>query len=468
MSRTLRAKFVDFCLAVLLPLLIVGALQVNNHLYYDLHISYDMPQHLDNTYSIMRTGQMPQPPLTPYQYEAHQAPLFYVFSAWILLAGEQVSPDPFREYMPAVLFVLAMLWSLIVILAIRQGLRRLPPLLRGLVATVVLVFPMNTRMTVMYGNDVPVVLFATLGIFTLWFMCRSNRLTDRTLWVRAAALCGLAGAFKVNGIVPIGVYGVMLMLVGGIALWRQGGQIRWRSTLIVGAVSLLMMIPISLNLLNTVYYIGNPVGATTPQRPMWEVVGTNFFTSFDTSIFDMPFAFGNGERSYWSLQYVTLHSDYYNHWNSRAYESYPAELMMPMPHRVPMPIAHVADGKQLQFLAVPITGLMLFGWGYAVYRVMRFPRRAMLDGSVVVVVFAVVAQAAQWIRFSGHAEIRAAVIHARYQGFLYGFLFMVGVLTLYRLLAQRGKIARQLIWLLAGVLLAYIFIAVRFMWLPPL
>lgn len=75
--QNLRAYIV----AIVIPVAIVGALHLNNMLYYDLKLGYDMPLHLKNTLTLIETGSMPPPPLTHQAYQAHQPPIFYQLSA---------------------------------------------------------------------------------------------------------------------------------------------------------------------------------------------------------------------------------------------------------------------------------------------------------------------------------------------------------------------------------------------------
>src|SRR5579859_3334867 len=49
----------------LIPLVVVGAVEFNAHLYYNTFWGYDMPLHFNNAYAIMTTGSMPAPPAEP-------------------------------------------------------------------------------------------------------------------------------------------------------------------------------------------------------------------------------------------------------------------------------------------------------------------------------------------------------------------------------------------------------------------
>jgi hypothetical protein len=228
-----------------------------------------------------------------------------------------------------------------------------------------------------------------------------------------------------------------------------------------------MLVPWAFNSWHTTLYTGNPIGATTEPRSMFGTVPLSFFLSFDGRIFEHPFAFEAGSASYWTLQYVTMHSDYYNHWNSTAYDSLPPEARIDIGHRQPMPRERYALAQALQTLAVPVTGLMLLGLLYSAYRVVFRTRNAVRDGSLLVVLLFVVAQAAQLVRFGAYADVRSVLIHARYLAFLYIILLVAGMLAWWRLVGWRRTVVAWLgNVLIAAVLLAYAVVAYALLWLP--
>lgn len=458
----------DYILGILIPFVIVGTLHLNNARYYDLKLGYDMPQHLNNTLTLMQTGQMPPPPLTSRTYEAHQAPIFYELSALILhIANIVVEGDSFTQVMPIILWVLGMLWVVLVAVFVIRSFRQILLPLRILMICVILLFPSNTIMSVMYTNDLPVTIFGSLSIWLLWLMCRTNRLTSKKLWFWSAIWAGLAMLFKLSGIIIVGTYSALAIYIVLSLLWHKHFT-KARQVIVAASIGLpLMMTPWIINTRHATRYIDNIVGATTESRYLWDAVTPSFFLSFDSDFFSMPFAYQSGSQSYWSLQFLTLHNDYYNHWNSITYKNYPAHQLVTVPHRDPMPFTRLTDAITLQYLALPITLIMVFGVGVSIYRIIIHNRFALRDGSVLVIIYIGVAQAAQFIRFAASPDIRAVLIHARYLGFIYSLAFLVGGWWLLRLTRQ-SKHARGIRLTFATLMFAYCFIAFRLMWLPPI
>lgn len=453
--------------AMLLVIIVVGSLRVNNALYYDLALGYDAYQHTNNVFWIMRTGEMPPPPLQPKTYEAFQAPLFYVLSAWFLQAGQHPAiEDVFNAEIPLLLFMIGMSWIILIADFVLRYLRRIPLILRILIICLVLLIPTNTIMSTMFNNDMPVTILGAVAIWTLWLMCRSNQLTSRRLWFRVAALTGIATLIKLSGMIIIATYCALAGYVVVNSIWKK--QLRKaRRVLVAASIGLpLMLFPWAFNTLHTLQYVDNTFGVTVDTRDLWEVVTPNFFLSFDFNIFDMPFAFQAGAGSYWSLQFLTLHNDYYNHWNSAAYETYPSHELIAITHRDPMPILRFKDAVTLLYLALPVSMIMLFGLFISLYRVVLRNQFAIRDGSVLVLFYAVIAQVAQFVRFAQHPDIRGVIIHARHLGFVYAFLFIVGSWWLIRL-TEHHKWKKQIRLVFATLMFAYCSIAYRLMWLPP-
>lgn len=462
--RNLRVYLV----VILFPMVVVGALHFNNMRYYDLNLGYDMPQHKNNTLALMRTGLMPPPPLTPQTYQAHQSPLFYQLSAlYVRVADDVTGGNGFTLGMPVLLFILGMIWVVMVAIFVVLSFPQIPLLIRTLMICVVVLFPSNTIMSVMYTNDMPVTMLGVGAIWLLWLMCRLNRVTSRRWWLGAAILTGLATLFKLSGAIVIGTY-------GGLAIYIVLGMIRERrfskarQVIIAAGLGLpIILTPWIINTRHASRYIDNPVGAITKPRYLWDAVTPSFFLSLDLNIFDMPFAYERGEGSYWTLQFLTLHNDYYNHWNSAAYKDYPPHKLATMPRRDPMPYSRLYDAITLQYLAIPITLVMVLGVGVSVYRMMFRSRLAVRDGSVLIVIYMGMAQAAQFIRFAASPDIRSVLIHARYLGFIYGFAFIIGGWWLTRFFKHR-RYAKSIQLLFATLMVAYCCIAIRFMWLPPI
>src|SRR5258708_35405443 len=103
------------------------------------------------------------------------------------------------------------------------------------------------------------------------------------------------------------------------------------------------------------------MGGIVAPGNMWDVIRINFFVGFDRTIFQHPFAFGPGEGSYWSLQYVTLHTDYYKLWFNTLRENLPATSELQDPA---MPVDPFNLGLALQYEAVPLTLILEFAFCY--------------------------------------------------------------------------------------------------------
>ncbi len=455
----------------IVPVCIVGALSINTYLYYNLFYGYDMPQHFINAYVIRTTGSPPTPEYNPYDnYEAHQAPLYYILAAWVFIVGDPIVGDSMQRLMPFVLFALSMGWLLIMTNIIEQVLRHVHPLFKALTLLVIMLLPMHVMARGMFSNDLPVLIFGTLACMALWRLGRTGREKDLGAWLRAAALCGFTVAFKNNGVVLFGAYAaLMCVIMLHKALWR-----RWNDVLTVGKYAALgiplMLVPFLVNTYQTMRFLEDPFGAmgVRPVMPSEPPDHLRFLLNFDPTLFLSPIAYKSGRAGYWSLQYVTLHSDYYNHWNSDAYLSWDYKLLTAVPHRFPMPITRYNDLQLLQYLAVPVTFIMVFGFVYACYRCVFRWRYAVRDGSVVVVIVTLVAHAAQMMRYLAYPYVDAVVIHARYIGFLWFFLFIAGIYGLHKVLrgnrGWRGVVAGAG----AALLAAYCFVALRAMWLPPI
>lgn len=458
----------SYLLALCIPFIIVGILHLNNQFFYDLDFGYDFQQHHNNVYHIIHSGQMPQPPLNRYIYEAFQAPLFYIVSSWFLkLSGDDITDKLFQSQIPTMLFFVGMIWVVLVSDFVLRYFRQITLPMRVLMICVVVLFPCNTIMSVMFNNDMPVTILGAVAIWTLWLMCRSNQLTSRRLWLRVAALTGLATLFKLSGVIIIATY-VMLAVYIVLTMLQKHQCARAREVIVAASIGLpLMIAPWIINTIHTRRYVDNSFGVTFVTDPLWEVVPPEFFLTFDFNIFHMPFAFENGSGSYWTLQFLTLHNDYYNHWNSDAYKTYPADSLVNMPHRDPIPHSRLLDAIILIYLAFPITGLMIFGFTISLRHVLFRPRLALRDGSIVIVLYTIMAQSAQLIRFVSHPDVRGVIIHARHLGFMYGFLLLIGVWQLIKF-TKHHKHSKRIRLLLATTMIGYCFIAIRLMWLPPI
>ncbi|MFN8371774.1 MAG: hypothetical protein U0694_02710 [Anaerolineae bacterium] len=451
------------------PVLLLGLLALNNHLYYNIFYGYDMPQHFLNVHVIRTTGSPPTPDNNPPDnYEAHQAPLFYILATWVLILSDPFVGDGMLYFMPVALLLLDVLWIGMMTHLIEHFLRRVHPLFKALTLLVVMLLPMHVMARAMFGNDLPVLMFGTLAAFALWRLARGRTL-ERGAWLRAAALCGFAVAFKNNGIVLFGSY----LALAGFVVVHNLTRRHWRRTLrVFGYAALglpLMLVPFLVNNYQTMQFLDDPIGAmgiipTIPDTPPDHV---GFLLRFDPTLFLSPFAYKYGYRGYWSLEYVTLHSDYYNHWSSDAYNTWDANLLTAMPHRFAMPIARYNDLLLLQFLAVPVTFVMVFAVVHAAYRCLLHWRGAIRDGSALVLLFTVAAHAAQIVRYLSYPYVDAVVIHARYIGFLWFFLFIVGIYWLAKLLRSNRGWYGAVVGAGAALMAAYSFIALRAMWLPP-
>ncbi|NWF68454.1 MAG: hypothetical protein HXY40_05160 [Chloroflexi bacterium] len=468
LQRMLRGRYAW----ALLPALVVGALALNNHQYYDLFLGYDMPQHFMNVHIIMQTGGLPTPENNPRDnYEAHQAPIYYILAAWVLIVGKPFFGDPMLHLMPAVLCALSLLWLALLAHVIEHVLRRVHGLVKALTLAVIMLMPMHIMARAMFGNDLPELMLGTLAAVALWRIVRSGRTHERGAWLRAAALCGLAVAFKNNGLVLAGTY---LALAAALALrTRLRGYARHaRGILRAAAWGVpLLLLPFAVNYLQTSRFLDDPIGAMgvrPPAQPRNQINHVRFLLSFDATLVLLPLAYEHGQRGYWSLHYVTLHSDYYNHWNTVAYRAWDVNALTAMPHRFPAPIARVNDLLLLQWLALPVTGVMGFGLLYAVYRCAFKWRYATRDGSLLLLLFTLVAHAAQIVRYLRYPYVEAVVIHARYLGFWWFFVFLFGIYALARVLRGRAIAQGFVVGIGACLLLAYCFIALRAFWLPPL
>ena len=453
----------------ILPLIIICVLLVNNRMYYDTFNGYDMPQHFANVFSIITTGSMPAEN-TVATYEAHQTPLFYVIAAWISMIGDRILGDGFQKLTTPLLLPLALVWVMLLTVMVQTMLRHIHVFLRAGTLCVIALFPMNIQTMTMFNNDLPVTLFGALAAFLMWLMVRSNRQLDIRMWIRAAAIGGLAIAFKNNGVVLLGTYGLLAGYIVVRYLIKKQPKLARRVT-VYSAVGLpMMVIPWMLDVWHTMRYFDDPIGAFGEPRSIADFGDWGFFFRFDPTIFDNPWAFGPGEGSYWSLQYVTLHNDYYNHWNSASYLSWPADSVMNDVHRYVRPVERFDTAIVLQYIAIPITMVMVFAFLYSLYRVIFRPWYALRDGSVLIVIFAIMTQVAQLVRFIRYPDIHAVVIHARYMSFLYPFLLIVGVMWLWKLLNGRRvwqRIARPtMVQFYTAVSIAYAAGAFKLMWLP--
>jgi hypothetical protein len=453
----------------IVPVLIVSVLSINNHLYYNIFYGYDMPQHFLNAHIIRTTGGTVTPETNfPNGYEASQAPLFYIFSAWILVIGDPIVGDSMRGLMPVILLLISFIWLGIMVNLVERFLKRLNPLVKAITFTLMMLFPMHVMIRVMYSNDFPVLIFGMLAIMSMWRMVRTRREYELGAWLRSAALIGFAIMFKLNGIILMATYLGLAYFIAFHDVWRRGNAV-WK-VLIYSLVGLpLMVIPFVVNNYHNARFSDDPMGVYGVQERYVDMsIQLKFLTSFDFTLFQSPFAYLHGHRGYWSLEYVTLHSDYYNHWNSDAYlDSSYNNLLTSMAHRFPMPISRYTDLQLLQFLAVPVTFVMVFAFVYALYRCIFRWRYAVRDGSALVVMFTVACHSAQMIRYLRYPDVFAVIIHARFLSFLWLFLFIVGIYWLAKLGSHRGWFGT----IASGMLVlfgAYCFIAFRAMWLPPI
>ncbi len=465
----LRSRFYRRYRWAIAPLLVILALQANAHMYYKMDYGYDMPQHAMNMYALLNTGHMPPPPLAPSTYEAGQPPLFYVLSAVVFRLAESVAPPGvyiLQEYIALWLMVFSASWALLAAFFVQQAMRRAAGWWKALTLLVVMLFPVIQIMNAMFNNDLAVNVLLTWGVILLWLMVRSARTASLAMWLRVAAIIGLAIAFKVNGAILLAIYGVT-------AAWLAGQNAlsgRLKTAARVVAVALLglplMLAPLLYNVWHARQYHDNIVNVMVPPQPVWEMP-ISFFTTFDTSIFERPFAFGPGEGSYWSLQYVTLHQDYYNFWNSPVYQDMPLTELSYPGTRTNIPGARFQDAVRLMYLAIPATLMIVLGLTASLARMIRRPRQGTRDGSLVIALTGLGALGADIWRFSNYANIQAAIIHARFIAFSYVILFVIGMAWAWKLWGrQRAWWARILMLLLAVALLAYAAIAFRRMWLP--
>lgn len=453
---------------VLLPLALILPLQLNNHLYYNILYGYDMPQHYNNTYFVQTTGTMPPAPMDPGTYEAFQAPLYYILTAWVIRAGNLFSLDAMRQTMPAALLVAAIVWTLLAAALIQRTMRRAHWLWRALTLAVIMLFPMNVQLSVMFNNDLPLTALGFWGVLTLWLMLRSGRLLDRGRWLRAAAIIGLCTAFKANGSILIAVYVLLTMYVCGLYVWER----RFATAARVVRISLiglpLMLVPFLVDSWHSSGYGTNVMGSQSEQYNLFSNQNITFFTSFDGTIFERPFGYGSGTGSYWTQQYITLHNDYLRFWLSDAYKTWPPSAMMPSSGFDQMPIELFNTAVILQYLAIPVTLVMAFAFFYALYRVIRKPYLALRDGSMVVVLVTVIAQGALLAAFYSYAMVQLSVIQARHLGFLYPFLFVVGMAYVWKLFLRRRNLFSALLSIFLSLnMVAYSYFALKLMWLPP-
>ncbi len=451
-----------------LPLAVIFALQLNGHLYYNVFYGYDMPQHFNNTYSVVLTGAMPPAPMTPSTYEAFQAPLYYILTAWVMKAGDYFTSDSMRQVMPAFLLFAAMLWSLLAAALIHRTMHRAHWVLRALTLLVIMLFPMNVQLSVMFNNDLPLTVLGFWGAFTLWLMLRSGRLLDRGRWLRAAAIIGLCIAFKSNGSILMVVYVLLAVYACGLYIrdHRLALATRVAKLALVGLP--LMAAPLLLDIWHSSGFGTNLMGSQSEQYNLFSAQNIQFFTTFDTTIFKNPFGYGSGIGSYWTQQYITLHNDYLHFWISDAYQSWPPESMTTQSGYALMPSDQFDTAVTLQYFAILVTLVMAFAFFYALYRSIKKPHLALRDGSVVVVLVAVVSEGALLAAFYSYAVVPLAVIQSRHLGFLYAFLFVTGMAYLWKLVLRRRNLYGALLSAFLSLnMLAYSFFAFKLMWLPP-
>lgn len=445
------------------------ALQVNAHMYYALDYGYDMPQHAANVYALLMTGHMPPPPLTPQTYEAGQPPLFYVLSAVVFRLAESVAPPGvyiLQEYIPLLLMAFSASWALLTAFFVQQTMRRAAGWWKALTLLVTVLLPVVQIMNAMFNNDLPVNVMMTWGVIMVWLIVRSAGTTKPIRWLGAAAVIGLAIAFKVNGAILLGVY-------AATAAWLVGRRAlagRLKPAFRVAALALLglplMVAPLLHDAWHARQYHDNIVNVMMPPQPVWGMPLT-FFTTFDTSIFERPFIPGPGEGSYWSLQYVSLHQDYYNFWNSPVYEDMPLSELSYPGSRTNIPGARFQDAVRLMYLGIPVTLVIVLGLAASLARLIRRPHQGTRDGSLVIALAGLGALGADLWRFFTYANIQAAIIHARFIAFAYVILFVIGMAWAWRLGGRRRPWwARAWMLLLAALLLAYAAVAFRRMWLP--
>lgn len=459
----------------IIPLLVITIFQINNHLYYDLGQGYDADQHFVNSLVLLDTGQMPPAPLTGTTYEAFQAPLFYILSAATIRFAQSLNINDLYVIAANALFVLSLAWLLLLIVLVQVAMRRVPGWIKALTVCVIMMLPVNIEASVMYSNDLPLIALGTLTAFTMWFMLRSGRYLRFKYWLRCALLVGITIMFKLNGIVLLATYlGLALYLM--IDTMRHCKPRLSLRLLWMSAFGLpFMLIPFWLNTYHTMRYVNDPAGAVIPRTDP-TVINTPFYVSFDTTIFQMPFAFEAGSGSYWSLQYVTLHGDYYNHWmlprlTERIRRQDPSVLIK-APHRWDFPYWHLNEAILLQYLGIPVTLLMALPLLVGLWQVFgdwihRFrPRlKAVRSGAILVILLIAAAQAAQFIRFVNYQDIRAVIIHSRFQAYCYGFLLVVGLNWYWRTIGRRRGFLRDLLTAgIGAVLIAYTAVSFIFMW----
>src|SRR5262249_55737545 len=362
--------------------------------------------------SVYRTGAMPPPPATELTFEAGQAPLMYVLTGWLFRALDLIGIEPmdsFNRFMPVILFLASLGWTTLFVVFIERALRLAPSLLKALTLSTVMMLPVTVEMSAMYDNDLPVNILATAALLTVWSMLRSGRTLDQARWLRAATLIGLAIFFKNNGMILIPIYAAIAAYLALYYGRSSSGSFSLRKLSSVAAVGLpLMLIPASIEIWNTSRYTGGDLAGMPlmmPVRSMFGRTPVTFFTTFDLSVLNTPFATGRladsaGKDSFWSIQYVTLHSDYLNHWNSPAYQSWPTSSLMDLHRRYPIPISQFVSAVILAVLAIPVTMIMIVGFSISLYRVFRRFRFASRDGSILIVVMTICAEAAQVVYYA--------------------------------------------------------------------
>lgn len=450
-----------------LPCIVVIALNLNAHINYNTFDGYDMPQHFENTYHILTTGTMPLPPVTRDTYQAFQPPLFYILSAWVTKLGELFKVDGFLSYVPVWLLFISIIWLLLMAWFVQHAMPRAPALWRALTLCVIMLFPVNILTTTMFTNDGLANVLILIGVLILWTMVRTRREYDPALWLRAAVIGGLGILVKSSAVTFIGIYG---LLAGAFTLRfllkRQYRQF-FRMTRAVAIGLCLMLIPSVIVSLHSLRYSSGAFGLAGVSEPdsMFYEANWRFLTTFDTNIFSDPFN-NMGQGSYWSLLYALIHNDYYNHWHSASYERLPPAELKDVNWRSPMPIAHFEDAVRLQWLAIPVTLIILLGVAGAVVSLLRRPGRALYSGSALLLLTVVASQIGQLVFFLQYFNTLA--IQARYTAFLFPLLFTWGARALWKNERQQHNLASLLVMELAGVaMIAYAFIAFRLIWLPP-
>jgi len=465
-GRLLHTRLVKTYYWAVIPLIVIGAVQVNAHIYYNIFWGYDMPLHFDNTYAILTTGNMPAPPDHPtavYPYQPHgeafQPELFYMLSAWAIELGKLVIADPVAGFIPVFLLLIGMIWYWIICVLVQRFLKRTHPLLRALTVCVIMLPTGVIMATAMFNNDLPVQVMSTLALLQLWLMVRSGRTADRRLWLRVAALIGIGISFKTTGVVLAGI----LFAFGGLLMAGNLYRRHYRTArhlLTNMLISLpLIALPYFADLLHVSQYSTavsiSGIGGYTSNDGGYGLSFVKFMTSFDSTALTNPVGDpGSGRGSAWSRLYATYFGDIYSFWFANPAKRYDRS-----------PEALEAAHQSLIW-AMPVAILIALGYLSALYRIIRHSRRAMRDGSTLIVVAATLALAALLYQLISVQSL--GFFLSRYILYIYPFLIVTGIFTVWQLARNRRSLVIPLaklgVW---ATLVVFCIAEISFVWLTP-